>query len=90
MSKQYRKSKKFPKVNEGSIEETVKNKLSKTRRKEKDSIDNSGRDNTKEIDDEFDEEHEEEDSEYEIEHEDVSDDEVRIVNGYEVHFIGRS
>ena len=82
MSKQYRKSKKFPKVNEGSIEETVKNKLSKTRRKEKDSIDNSGRDNTKEIDDEFDEEHEEEDSEYEIEHEDVSDDEVRIVNGY--------
>ena len=67
MSKQYRKSKKFPKVNEGSIEETVKHKLSKTRRKGKYSIDKSERDNSNEINGEFDEELEERDSEYEFE-----------------------
>ena len=91
MTKQNRKSKKSTKISEESIEETFKHKSYETRRKEKDSLEESGRDNEKEINEEFDDEHEEEDSEYEIEHdEEVSDDEVRIVNGYEVYFIGLS
>ena len=90
MSKQYRKSKKSQKVNEGSMQEAVKHRLSKTKSKEKDSIDKSGIDNEEEINDEFDDEHEEEDGEYEIEHEEESDDDLRIVNGYEVYFIGLS
>ena len=90
MTKQNRKSKKSTKISEESIEETFKHKSYETRRKKKDSLGESGMDNEQEINDEFDDEDEEEDSDYDIENEDVSDDEVRIVNGYEVYFIGLS